>query len=184
MKTVFTFALSFFCFFSKAQTTHGGEDFFTSMNNKKNAAMGKPLPLFNAMLKDSAVTNTNWLGKTVYLNFWFEGCAPCLAEFEVLEKMYTQLKDSGDFVFASFTFESPEKIEELKTKHKFRFPCLTVSRENCQRLNFGMGYPTHIILNKKGLVSYIDNGGSTDKRIAERMIMENLYRAVLKALKP
>ena len=156
--------------------------YFEELLKKQKAAIGKPFPTFVAKGQDTIVTNKALLGKTVFLNFWFEACAPCVAEFEGLNELYRRVQEDERVLFVTFTFESPETIKAVKEKYGLLFPVLSVSPEECRRLNLNLGFPTTMIVDKEGKITYLHVGGSTNKKAASEWVMKEYYSRLKKQL--
>lgn len=105
--------------------------------------------------------------KITLINFWFEACVPCLAEFEALNDLYEKYKCKNSFQFFSFTFESKENAERVVKERNLKFPILLISYDSSRIMNFGQGYPLNIIVNKEGKVNLISPGGPTDPKMAK-----------------
>jgi peroxiredoxin len=117
--------------------------------------------------------------KVVLINFWFKGCHPCMAEMEALNELHQQLKDDKDFLFISFTPDNPEAIKRVSQKHRITFAVLSTSQQECRRLNFNNGYPTHIILDRTGVIKYFHTGGgSTEKEEPREFVMKTLLSKI------
>lgn len=99
-------------------------------------------------------------GKITFINFWFEACEPCIAEFNALNELYLAYKGDNRFRFISFTFENQETIKKIVAKYKLDFPIISISNEDCYRLNYNMGFPTNIIFDKKATVKHLFSGGA------------------------
>jgi thiol-disulfide isomerase/thioredoxin len=128
------------------------------------------------------LSNEGLKGKVLFINFWFAACPPCIAEFDALSEMYEKLKDKPDFEFISLTYESQEIIEKVKTKYQLKFPVYSISKEECQRLSFGGGYPTNIIVDKNGRIQYLYVGGETSRQGAKLTTEKEIYSRILKQL--
>ena len=83
----------------------------------------------------------------------------------------------------TFTFESPLKVKELIKKYNLKFEIISISERECDNLNFGLGYPTMIIINKKGKISFIDFGGSTDKKVVQNYFETQIFKKIEELLK-
>lgn len=60
--------------------------------------IGKKYPAFVSVTMEGDTISEKMLsGKVTFLNFWFEACAPCIAEFEELKLMYEKYKVTSDF---------------------------------------------------------------------------------------
>lgn len=80
-----------------------------------NNLKGKEIPEFVIKDKIGRIVATDDLrSKILVINFWFEACPPCLAEFRALEKFYNTNKSRKDFQFISITFESDSVIEKVQ----------------------------------------------------------------------
>lgn len=128
--------------------------------------------------KGITYSNKNFAGQKCYINFWFESCYPCMLEFDALNELSDSLlkKDIG---FITFTFESEEAIKKIREKYKVRFTIISITKDECSRLNYHNGFPTHIILNESGNVSFIHSGGATTKEGAQSFVFGTLYPKLL-----
>lgn len=109
-------------------------------------------------------------GKVTLINFWFESCAPCIAEFDALNKLYKKYKSNENFQFISFTTDSDNSAKLTAQKFKLKFPIICISEKDCQQLNYKSGFPTNIVVDKTGEIFSIDIGGSLDKQIVKENI--------------
>ena len=171
--------LSVACFAQKNSAEKEWDDFIKDFEAKQKAAIGKPYPEFSIVGGDSIISNKSWKGKTVFINFWFEACSPCIAEFDGLNQLYNKVKDNKNIVFISFTFETTKKIEEIKAKYKIQYPAVSITEKESRRLNLNNGFPTNIIVDKEGKIKFLVTGGSTDKVKASEIIMKEIYPKIL-----
>ncbi len=60
---------------------------------------GESLPDFTAKNLSGISYSANKLknGKVTFLSFWFESCAPCIAEIPNLNRLYSMTKDNSGF---------------------------------------------------------------------------------------
>ncbi|HEY5773572.1 MAG TPA: hypothetical protein VIS75_13120, partial [Chitinophagaceae bacterium] len=59
---------------------------------------GKIISDFKAKDKNGTLfTDDDLHSKITFVNFWFETCAPCVAEFQALEKFYNNNKSRENF---------------------------------------------------------------------------------------
>ena len=96
-------------------------------------------------------------GKITVINFWFESCAPCIAEIDALNQLFLKFKDNPNFRFLSLTTDSPEKAKEAVKKYDILFDVFSIKRKECERL-FCTEFPTNIIVDQEGKVAYIKVG--------------------------
>jgi thiol-disulfide isomerase/thioredoxin len=149
---------------------------------KAKEAIGKPFPKFVAINESGKINNDSLIGKVVLINFWFEGCHPCLAEFGGLNELAQELKENRDFEFISFTWDDSITINRVKEKYKLQFKVFSVDGEECSRLNQNNGYPTTIILDRQGIIKYLVFGGNSDAGKAREFVMTDLLSKIQKEL--
>jgi thiol-disulfide isomerase/thioredoxin len=188
MKSIILSLFIFFTLSSYGQTLTAHErdsinnEYSKVMDKANKEAIGKPFPSFSFAADGKVFNNDQLKGKTVFINFWFEACAPCIAEFDALNEVYEKLKDNKNFVFISFTFETPEKIKKVKEKYSLPYTVISIDRKECYRLNLKNGFPTSMILDSTGAIRYMTSGGFTDKINARKSVMENIYPEIVKLL--
>lgn len=149
---------------------------------RRTAPLGKLFPFYTALSNGQNVSNEILKDKVVLINFWFEGCHPCMAEMEALNELHKQLKSNNDFLFISFTWDHLEAIKRVKEMYGITFQILSTSEKECRRLNFDNGYPTSIILDRKGTIKYLHNGGPTNKEKAKEFVMTTLLSEIMSEL--
>ena len=137
----------------------------------KQSAIGKEFYSFEAMtLNMDSISINDLAGKVTMINLWFEGCAPCIAEFGEIFKLYNKLKDYPDFQLLSFTTDPPEVAKKAVEKYNINYPVCPISRKYSDNLNFGMGFPTNIILNKEKKIIFFKSGGPIEQVAVEKEI--------------
>jgi peroxiredoxin len=175
---LFSLFFLFFCYSSFSQNDSSKQFLF-----RETQSVGKPFPLFYVKTDGVTWTNDSLKGKVVFINFWFESCPPCIAEMGPLNELYEKVKDSSNIVFMSISTESPEKIKLLKAKYHIPYTVASLSKKECYRLNQDNGYPTTIILDKKGVIRFLKSGGYMDEEKVHRFITEEVYQMILAELR-
>jgi len=138
-----------------------------------NYLIGKEINNFEAVsLNNDTVSKSCLFGKVTLINFWFENCAPCIAEFGVLSNLYKKYKNNCSFQFLSFTPDESEIARKVVNKYSIPFAVFPVSREFIYRMNFNSGFPTTIIINKEGIIEFIKVGGSIDDELIKQSIIK------------
>lgn len=133
-----------------------------SQSEKKN--IGRQYPEFTATtLKGETITHEQLVGKITIINFWFQGCPPCVAEFEALEDIYNQFKDNPSFQFLSFTRDPEDMAKESVKKFNLPYIVSSISGDESFRLNLNNAYPTTIITDRAGKIIYQRTGGGITK---------------------
>ena len=117
---------------------------FTNRGKKDKA------PSFELVdVNGDTISTASIQGKVVVLNFWFIGCKPCLEEIPELNEIYETYRDNPDVVFTSISIDSAKKIEKHRTKYNIRWP-VVADGSAISELFKVEGYPTNIVINKKG----------------------------------
>ncbi len=177
MKSVYTIFFLAVTFFSYGQmSAKPGQTLNLDSFNKEEAkkVTGTPFPHFIATDGETTVSNKSLQGKVVLINFWFEACKPCVAEFGALNELYEILKDRKEFVFISFTPDDAQTIKRVKENYQLPYRIFHVSQEECYRLNQGAGFPLSIILGKDGRIRYFHGGGQATKEKAKEFVMDQM----------
>lgn len=139
------------------------KNYVDSMNIVEKGHIKKEFPHFK--IKDITgkyFSDSDLMGKITLINFWFESCHPCVAEFKSLNEIFEKFENNKLFRFITFTFEQPSSINEIIKKYSLKFPIITISQNECYRLNFRSGFPTNIIVDKKGKVAFFKSGGAVE----------------------
>ena len=116
---------------------------------------GKPAPAFEGTDLDGNKVSLNDLkGKVVVLKFWFTKCVPCLMEMPELNKMLAEnYQNRSDVVFLAPCLDDQEKIKDILKEHPFSYRSLSNMMEMAKAYKI-VAYPTHIIIDKKGEITY------------------------------
>lgn len=181
MRSLLFFALFRLSIFSFGQTpVKTNINIDSLLKAKASEAIGKSFPKFVATNDRGKINNNSLMGKVVLINFWFEDCSPCVAEFDALNELAQKLKGNKDFEFISFTRDNAETIKRVKEKYKLEFKVFSIDDKECGRLNQNNGYPTTIILDRKGKIKYLVCGGATDTEKAKEFVMTTLFPEIQK----
>jgi peroxiredoxin len=146
-------------------------------NKERVAWIGKAYPDFSVTINNKEYSNPKLKGKVIFANFWFAACRPCLAEMEDLNKLYEKFGSNPNFEFLSFTYENAEQIEIIRKKYNIKYKIVSISREECYRLNLKGGFPTNIVIDKNGLIKYIN------QFIEEDNFVGTIYPSISTSLK-
>lgn len=141
------------------------------MDNRNFQMEGKPLPAFDFIsLEGDSINATNTKGKVVVMKYWFIGCLPCVQEMPALNKLYDQYADRKDIQFVSLALDTEDKLRQFLKKTEFHYPTVGNQKDYLTKdLNIRV-YPTHLIINKAGLVSGVVNNSDALMEIFEREV--------------
>ncbi len=119
--------------------------------------VGKPIPDFNFTdIDGNKYDSINIKGKVVVLKFWFIGCAPCVAEMPDLNTLVTKYKNDS-ILFLSLAFDKKERIQKFLATNLFNYKVVSGQKNYIVNTLNVQIYPTHIIINKEGLVIKVVN---------------------------
>lgn len=123
--------------------------------------------------------------KAVMLNFWYLNCQPCKMEFPYLQEAYSEYKDVIEVLAMNPVDGTDDKITAYKTENGFDFPMAVCDNEWESYIDI-KAYPTTIIIDRYGIVSYIHEGTITDKetfvKIFEFFTSEDYQHTTIKRL--
>src|SRR5262245_18501028 len=118
---------------------------------------GKPIaPTFSLTSLEGEKFDLSALrGKVVVLNFWFTGCAPCVAEFSKLNGLVNKFKDKG-VVFIAPTLNNETILRSFLKKNRFKYHVVPNARSlivSTYRDGSGqVAFPTHIVIDREGKI--------------------------------
>lgn len=145
--------------------------YFSEIQNYIQSKVGKKFVKFSKQsLSGDQYSEKKLLGRVTVINFWFEFCSPCIAEFDDLNKLYKKYRPIKKFQFFTFTTDAAKSAKRTAKKYNLKFPILCVSETECKQLNCQIGFPTTILIDPAGRISSINIGGSVEKEIVERNI--------------
>lgn len=88
---------------------------------------------------------SQWLGKTIVVNFWATWCPPCLEEMPELSRMHSQYRQQG-LVVLGISSDELGKIREFAAETPVSYPLLSAELE-AMPLSESLG-------NNKGILPY------------------------------
>src|SRR5665647_817950 len=109
--------LIFFCFLLLSISCRSQQyvlkDFSDSLQNIDKGHIEKSFPNFKARdMNGKYFSDSLLIGKITLINFWFENCRPCIAEFKRLNEIFEKFHYNKVFNFITFTFENYSTINE------------------------------------------------------------------------
>ena len=112
-------------------------------------------------------------GKIVVLNFWFINCPPCRQEMPDLNELVKDFSSNKDVVFIAVALDNRSAIEEFLQKTPFNYNII----ENGKYISelYGItSYPTHVVVDREGLVQFHTVGLSRKTVSAVRKAIEDI----------
>ncbi|RIJ49346.1 TlpA family protein disulfide reductase [Maribellus luteus] len=122
---------------------------------------GLPLPEFNLTdLNGNIYTNESTKGKTIVLKTWFINCEACVAEFPELNEFVEKNKHRNDLIFLSLARDTKDELKNFLKKTDFEYQVVPNQKEFIEtKLNLQL-YPTHLIVDKNGIILKVGNKAS------------------------
>ncbi len=131
-------------------------------------------------------TLANLRGKVVMLDFWATWCAPCIDAFPSLIEWHQNYKQNGLEILGvtkyhgeaeGFSVDKAAEIEFLQRFKKVqRLPYdFVVAKDNTNQIVYGAGaIPTAVLIDRKGVIRYIETGSSATREEEIRQEIEKL----------
>ncbi|WP_439185864.1 TlpA family protein disulfide reductase [Carboxylicivirga taeanensis] len=124
----------------------------TNYNKRIAFEVGQEISSFDFVDINGISLNSDELkGKTIVLNFWSTGCAPCIKEMPELNEIVNKANNK-EVVFIALTYHASK--EQLQTqflpKHPFLYHIVTVNADDYQVT----ALPTHIIVDNNLKVTH------------------------------
>jgi thiol-disulfide isomerase/thioredoxin len=126
--------------------------------------IGQAAPAFTlpTLQKDQPVALKSFAGKVIYLDFWASWCLPCRTSFPLLNKLHEKLKAQGFEVIAINLDEDKAKAEKFLQEFQVGFTVLRDAKGEWADKYVVESMPTSFIIDKKGVVSHIHHGFTSD----------------------
>jgi len=125
-------------------------------------------------MQNQFISLDNYKEKVVVIKFWFAACPPCIKEIPKLNKVFNLYKNNPDVVFLAPSLDDIATIQASNRRHPFLYKIMPRAEDFAQSYNV-LGYPTHVVINKKGTVESVFQG-------VNLRIDEKLTRAIESAL--
>lgn len=108
-------------------------------------------------LQNEFVSLDNFKDKVVVIKFWFAACPPCIKEIPKLNKVFRQYEHNPDVVFLAPSLDDVSTIIASNKRHPFLYNIIPRAQDFAHQYNV-LGYPTHVVINKKGTVEAVFQG--------------------------
>lgn len=114
-------------------------------------------------------------GKVILLDFWATWCGPCLEAFPSLRKWNKDYKDDGLEIFGvtrlynsanggtNAKLKELDFISEFKKTHQLTYSIAVALDQENQLLYGATAIPTAILIDRKGIIRYVESGTSESR---------------------
>ncbi len=165
-------------------TGDGSPDGVSGGNETEAGDDPNVLPAIDFTLTDqygNSHTCSDYVGKTVFLNFWATWCPPCRAELPDIQAIYEEYQEAGDDSVVILGVAAPEfgsekteeEIKEFLSENGYTYP---VVMDPTGELFMGYGifsYPTTLMIDRDGNV-FGYASGQLSKEMMESIIEQTI----------
>ena len=148
------------------------------VNFSKTLSQGSPAKPFKLKSIDGKeVSLKDFLGKTVYLDFWASWCGPCIYDMKFMETVKEKFQD--EVVFIQISLDNEAEWQEAVKMYAVKGINLRVDDANTVAKNYGVtGIPAYYLIDKKGnfAVSQVSDPSNEDGTELIRQIEAVLAR--------
>ena len=150
----------------------------TKVSFSKTLSQDSPAKPFK--LKDidgKEVTLKDFLGKTVYLDFWASWCGPCIYDMKFMETVKAKFQD--EVIFIQISLDNEAEWREAVKMYEVKGINLRVDDNNAVSKSYGVtGIPAYYLIDKKGnfAVSQVSDPSNGEGQELIRQIEEVLGR--------
>lgn len=127
------------------------------INQQKNTSIGSLFPLSRFMKPNESST---YLANNKYtlVEFWYSGCIPCIAQFNVLKEVYSMYKKKG-FEILAISIDGKKslpKYRRILNQYKYSWQqFLDLDGNKTKQLNI-YKFPTNYLLDRHGKIIFKD----------------------------
>ena len=146
----------------------------TSLNASASSVpaprVGQPAPDFQLPNLDGKVVKlSDYKGQPVWINFWASWCPPCRAETPDVEAAYENSHPKGLTLLAISMGEDAATVRNYVATTGMTSTVLLDSSETVATLYRVNGIPTHLFVDKDGIIRDLVSGGLSRSTIDQRL---------------
>jgi peroxiredoxin len=135
----------------------------------RSSLINKPIIEFKLTdLNNKKWSSTELKGKVLVINFWFTACKPCIQEMPHLNRLVEE-NENNEVVFLAPAPENESQIKRFLKKYSFDYNLTSSSIDFITAMSIE-NFPTHLIIDKEGVIRQVFIGYADD--IKEKLQME------------
>jgi peroxiredoxin len=133
--------------------------------------VGKPAPDFELTMIDGTTARlSDFKGRPVWINFWASWCPPCRAENPDIQDLYNAHKDADGLVLlAPAIGEGRDSVADYMRRADLHYPVGTDSNTQIAADYRVLGIPTHIFVDREGIIREIRVGAMSKKTMEKKL---------------
>jgi thiol-disulfide isomerase/thioredoxin len=140
--------------------------------NQQTASLDKPITLVGRTTAGARFNSSTYKGKVILVDFWATWCGPCREALPGVKKLYETYHDKGLEIIGVDCDSSDEKVNAFTKENKMPWVQLREQSQTDQEQwhplakKYGVdAIPTMFIIDKKGILRYLDGEGDTEARV-------------------
>lgn len=119
---------------------------------------GEPVTFEGTTDTGSTVSNEDYVGEVLVVNFWYAACAPCRVEAPDLAALSAKYQDAGASFLGINVYDQEETSLAFARKFDIAYPSIIDANSGAARLAFAghappSAVPTTLVLDKQGRVA-------------------------------
>lgn len=139
----------------------------------------EPVQFSGVTEKGDTVSNADYAGQVLVVNFWYAACGPCRAEADYLEKAYTSFEGQKVSFLGVNTSDSAAAASAFAEKYGVTYPSVLAAEDSAVKLAFAAqtpinATPTTLVLDKQGRVAARIIGQLSDPSILQTLVRDAL----------
>ena len=155
----------------KKQEEHPGRFYFEG----PDCIVGSMLPEFKGQTFDGQIIDHQYFaGKITLINFWFETCAPCVAEIPILDSLIDKY-GKEKFNYLAIGRDTEDDIVAFLKDHPWRFDQVK-DGANIYDIIFEKpwGYPTTFVADEKGIIIAAFAGLNGERELELESVLDRI----------